>query len=182
MGVPPVNNHQCSCLFIWNQYTPGLWCISFLLMSCCTIIDLSSLNVNIFLRSSSHFSADFFLRHISFLFSFYFHFYSTLFKFPPNAIIKDSSLTAYFQRSELKQKEGTSMWAYNETFYQIYPIGFCGRNISEISASDRSFSIRSLNPTIMDMIQEISAKLTAASAQMKISVKYVRNFIHRMSK
>ena len=49
-----------------------------------------------------------------------------MFKFPPNAIIKDSSLTAYFQRSELKQKEGTSMWAYNETFYQIYPIGFCG--------------------------------------------------------
>lgn len=170
-------------------------------MSCCTIIDLSSLNVNIFLRSSSHFSADFFLRHISFLFSFYFHFYSTLFKFPPNAIIKDSSLTAYFQRSELKQKEGTSMWAYNETFYQIYPIGFCGASVHndgvpahrilkigdwaeylEISASDRSFSIRSLNPTIMDMIQEISAKLTAVSAQMKISVKYVRNFIHRMSK
>ena len=55
-------------------------------------------------------------------------------------------------------------------------------SVSEISASDRSFSIRSLNPTIMDMIQEISAKLTAASAQMKISVKYVRNFIHRMSK
>ena len=35
---------------------------------------------------------------------------------------------------------------------------------------------------LLMVIQEISAKLTAASAQMKISVKYVRNFIHRMSK
>ena len=27
----------------------------------------------------------------------------------------------------IKHKEGTEfMWAYNETFYQIYPIGFCG--------------------------------------------------------
>ena len=92
------------------------------------------------------------------------------------------------------------MWAYNETFYQIYPIGFCGAPVHNdgvpahriLKIGDwaeylgnlgiRSFSIRSLNPTIMDMIQEISAKLTAASAQMKISVKYVRNFIHRMSK
>ena len=89
------------------------------------------------------------------------------------------------------------MWAYNETFYQIYPIGFCGApvhndgvpahrilKIGDWAEYLGNLGIGSiiLNPTIMDMIQEISAKLTAASAQMKISVKYVRNFIHRMSK
>ena len=31
------------------------------------------------------------------------------------------------RRYVIKHKEGTEfMWAYNETFYQIYPIGFCG--------------------------------------------------------
>ena len=31
------------------------------------------------------------------------------------------------KRKQIYKKEGTGiMWAYNETFYQIYPIGFCG--------------------------------------------------------
>lgn len=93
------------------------------------------------------------------------------------------------------------MWAYNETFYQIYPIGFCGapvhndgvpaHRILKIGDWAEYLGNLGIGSIILNPIFESDnhgydtrdfRKLTAASAQMKISVKYVRNFIHRMSK
>ena len=92
------------------------------------------------------------------------------------------------------------MWAYNETFYQIYPIGFCDapihndgicvpriRKISEWSAYLQELGIGSiiLNPIFEsdnhDMILEIFDQSTAVSAQMTISALSVKTFTHMRS-
>lgn len=92
------------------------------------------------------------------------------------------------------------MWAYNETFYQIYPIGFCdapihndgicvprirkflsGALICKNLGLVLSFSIQSLNRIITDMILEIFDQSTAVSAQMTISALSVKTFTHMRS-
>ena len=80
------------------------------------------------------------------------------------------------------------MWAYNSIFYQIYPIGFCGapvhndgvcvpriRKLMDWSEYLQTLGvIRSLNRTIMDMIQEILRRSTAGLERMKILKRSVK--------
>ena len=92
------------------------------------------------------------------------------------------------------------MWAYNETFYQIYPIGFVMHRSTMTGSVFRafekflsgalicknlglvlSFSIQSLNRIITDMILEIFDQSTAVSAQMTISALSVKTFTHMRS-
>ena len=111
------------------------------------------------------------------------------------------------------------------TFYQIYPIGFCGAPVHNdgvpahrilkigdwaeylgnlgigsiilnpiFESDNHGYDTRDFktidcrlgtNEDFKEVCEDLhkhNVKLTAASAQMKISVKYVRNFIHRMSK
>ena len=93
------------------------------------------------------------------------------------------------------------MWAYNETFYQIYPIGFCGApthnddvtmhrilKIADWAGYLEELGIGSiilnpiLNQIITAMTQEILRRSTVASERTKISKQYVKRFIRTISR
>lgn len=93
------------------------------------------------------------------------------------------------------------MWAYNETFYQIYPIGFCGApthndgvtmhrilKIADWAGYLEELGIGSiiLNPIFESdnhaMTQEILRRSTVASERTKISKQYVKRFIRTISR
>ena len=84
------------------------------------------------------------------------------------------------------------MWAYNETFYQIYPIGFCGAPVHNDGVTEHrilkigewaeylgDLGIGSiiLNPiqTTMGMTQEISARSTVVLERTKTLKKSVKS-------
>ena len=89
------------------------------------------------------------------------------------------------------------MWAYNETFYQIYPIGFCGApthndgvtmhrilKIADWAGYLEELGIGSiiLNPIFESDNQEILRRSTVASERTKISKQYVKRFIRTISR
>ena len=86
------------------------------------------------------------------------------------------------------------MWAYNETFYQIYPIGFCGAPVHNDGVTEHrilkigewaeylgDLGIGSIilnpisNQTIMGMTQEISARSTVVLERTKTLKKSVKS-------
>ena len=83
------------------------------------------------------------------------------------------------------------MWAYNETFYQIYPIGFCGAPVHNDGVTEHRIlkigewaeylgdlgigSIRFSNQTTMGMTQEISARSTVVLERTKTLKKSVKS-------
>ena len=82
------------------------------------------------------------------------------------------------------------MWAYNETFYQIYPIGFCGApvhndgvtahrilKIGEWAGYLQELGIGSIILNPIATTQEILQRSTAVSARTMISKRSVRHFM-----
>lgn len=86
------------------------------------------------------------------------------------------------------------MWAYNETFYQIYPIGFCGAPVHNDGVTEHrilkigewaeylgDLGIGSIilnpisNQTTMGMTQEISARSTVVLERTKTLKKSVKS-------
>ena len=67
------------------------------------------------------------------------------------------------------------MWAYNETFYQIYPIGFCGAPVhNDGVTAHRILKIGEWAGYLQEL--GIGSIILNPIAQMKTSKKSVRRF------